>query len=344
MRINKMNTLIIFNYNTKQDAYLINELTNRLLINDRYYLTRSWESGPHIKVVFDRELDQLKVDTMKKALNPVLTKIAVNQAEEQKIKKKYQKHASVLSELEDKQSASTMQNHGTIRAVEDSFFYHNREITNLFHDIRFELQALLNDLYFHLRDTHIPIQGAFPALFHYVSEAYKVDGMNKGYFSYISHVHGFFELAAKQHLSYSEQTFEAYYQNNKEYIKSYEKEHNQFINTWLLKWEGIFNVIKEKIPYIIDQSYINRMKEEFSSIESHFNNEFHGRFARYAEDNDFVNNDSATAYRFLINVLYLSLPFLKISALKKQQFIYMAYRYTEEKYSINWREQIGVIS
>src|SRR5690625_99766 len=338
-----MNTLNIFNYNTNQDAYLISELTNRLLKDERYYLTRSWEGGPHIKVVFDKELDQSKIETIKGFLKPMLAKIAIDQAEEEKLKIKYKKHASVLSKLEDKQSVSTMEKHGAVNIVDDSFFYHNREITEFFHDIRLDMQPLLTDLYLHLRDNFIPIQGAFPALFHYVSEAYKVDDMNKGYFSYISHVHGFFELATKQKLSYSEETFEKYYQSNKTYIKEFEKEYSTFIERWLTKWEELFHLIKRSLPSIIDQTYVERIKEEFNSIESNFDNDFHNRFANYAKEHDFVNNDSATAYRFLINVLYISLPFLKISALKKQQFIYMAYRYTEDKYSINWREQIGVI-
>ncbi|RLL42879.1 hypothetical protein D8M04_15130 [Oceanobacillus piezotolerans] len=337
-----MEILLIFNYNTQYDSDLIKFLKKELQSLTRYYLTRSWEGGPHIKVVLDNETDIYQIEKISKSLQIWMTNIPINPMAEEEIITKYKKHASVLSKLEDKEEVSTMEKHGTVRVVDDPFFYHNREITHLFHEIRFDLQDLLSELYFYLIDNKIPIQAAYPILFHYVSETYKVDGMNKGYFSFISHVHGFFELAEKQQLSYNEESFEQYYQNNKTYIDTFAKEHAAFVHKWSEKWKDIFQVIQVKVDDVTDQSYIERIRREFTSIQSNFNNDFHHRFTKYADDERFVYDQSATVYRFLINLLYMSLPFLRISALKKQQFIYMAYRYTEETYQINWREQIGI--
>ncbi|UZM98606.1 hypothetical protein OL548_29385 [Lysinibacillus sp. MHQ-1] len=47
--------------------------------------------------------------------------------------------------------------------------------------------------------------------------------------------------------------------------------------------------------------------------------------------NNFMEKPEATAYRFTVNLLYLLLPYFNISALKKQKYIYMAYRVVESK-------------
>lgn len=56
-----------------------------------------------------------------------------------------------------------------------------------------QLQPILEETYLYLYENEIKPEVMYPALFHAVSECYKVDGANKGYFSFISHVQGFLE-------------------------------------------------------------------------------------------------------------------------------------------------------
>ncbi|QAS52240.1 hypothetical protein [Halobacillus litoralis] len=336
-----MKGLLIFNYNAEEDARLVHKLTTILACVDRYFLSRSWEGGPHLKITFDEDTKASVIRRAKDDINQVMNEILINEELERQLIQKYERNASTLAKLENKEEASAIEEHGTIKMVDHHFFYHNREITDLFNEMRFEARALLTDLYMYIHKHNIKLSHAFPVLFHYVSEVYKEDGKNKGYFSFISHVHGFFELSKKQGLSYSEAEFEKHYQAERSSMVLFAEKHSGFINQWSTYWKKSFHKLKINIDDVIDENYLEEMEESFSSLKE-FTNDFHHRFSDYASKQGFIYDPSATAYRFLINSLYMCLPFLRVSALKKQQFIYMAYRYTEELNDVTWREQIGI--
>ncbi len=342
MRMLIMKDLLIFNYNSKQDALLVRDLKWILRTVDCYYLSRSWEGGPNIRVTFGRNTDPTKIQEIHELTKLTMKNILIDESEEKQVAEKYKKNASVLAKLEDKGQVSVMEKHGATKVIDNQFFFHNREITDLFNEIRFDLQELVMELYLYLEDNPIAAKEVFPVLFHYVSETYKVNDVNKGYFSFISHVHGFFELSVNQKLSYNESQFEENYQSQKPFLIKFEKEHTWFIQKWFNKWRELFLLLEKIVDGVIDAEYIETMKKTFASLQTNYSNDFHHHFSKYALKEGFVYDDSATAYRFLINLLYMSLPFLRVSALKKQQYIYMAYRYTEDTYNVNWREEIGV--
>jgi len=338
-----MKDIRIYNFDKSKDTDVIYSLTKYARDVKEFYISRSWELGPHIVITFGETTSLETIEDIKQKLEQDVRMIHVSEVEQGKIRQQYMKSVEAMAALEKKDVHDGFNHHGTVVVVDNAFHYYNTQLTNLIHQMRFELQPLLTDVYWEIHgNANFPMEALSPVLFHGVSESYKKDQQNKGYFSFISHVHGFFELSKKQSLSFSEEQFEQLFQKNLPAMERATREKAELIEVWTASWKKLFDDYKSLINGQIDEAYKTNIVSSFSDLEEGFTNDFHKRFVEYAKSTDFVNDQDATIYRFVINVLYLSLPFLKISALKKQLFIYMSYRYTEESYGTNWRKEIKV--
>lgn len=336
-----MKNIKIYNYNKNNDCNIISIIVEALQNKHEYFISRSWENGPHIIIsIYDKSLNY--IEKLITDLRNEMYKEKVSEEYIEKLKKQYINNGKIISELENKgQNYNVLKEHGTIEIVDNDFNYYNTELTMAIQRSRFELQPLLNELYFILENKNISKETIMPILFHEISECYKDDNKNKGFFSYVSHVQGFFELSKNQKLPFSETKFYQMYDENFEKIDEFYHSENEFVNKWRTQWEDLMGSLKEYSERCIDDNYKQNIYEAFSKLKKQYENDFHRNFVKYANENDFVNNIDATAYRFLVNIIYLSLPFLKISALKKQKYIYMAYRYTNYIYGIDWRDIVN---
>ena len=335
-----MKNIKIYNYNKNYDNDLIKAIMNSLKNTNEYYISRSWENGPHIIITLNNNISIQDASNIKSQIATKLAKIPIDKEYVKTIEEQYLKNQHIISKLEKKTyEENLLKNHQTIEIVENKFNYYNDGLTNIIHSCRYMLQPLLNELYLILENKKINSSIRLPVLCYIVSECYKSDKKNKGFFSYISHVQGFFELSKKQGLPYSEEMFETIFKRSFEDMKLYHDSNDSFIEKWSIAWTEIMNKLKTEIPKYIDDNYIKNLHETFSSLEHDYDNDFHKNFVRYAKNKNFANDIEATAYRFLINILYLTFPFIKVSALKKQIYIYMSYRYTEYVYDINWIEK-----
>lgn len=344
-----MKNIKIYNYNKIYDKDLINIIISSLKNAGEYYISRSWENGPQVIVTLNNNISMQEINDIKNQISIKLSEIPVDKEYLIAIKQQYLRNQQIISKLEKKAcEENTLKPHNTIEIIENEFKYFNEGFTNIIHSCRYTLQPLLNELYFilenetqlrfNLKNKEMNLSKILPVLCHVISECYKYDDKNKGFFSYISHVQGFFELSKKQGVPYSEELFESIFKQNFEHMKSYCSSNDAFLEKWYIAWADIMNKLKIEIPKYMNDSYIKNLFETFNALEQDYDNDFHKNFVRYAKNKDFVNDIEATAYRFLINIFYLSLPFIKVSALKKQIYIYMAYRYAEYVYDIDWRE------
>ncbi|MET3574190.1 hypothetical protein ACFFIY_11980 [Bhargavaea ullalensis] len=338
-----MKDVKIFNFNRAADTAFVRTLITRAReIGVPYYISRSWESGPHLTVTFDGDAEKTDLERFAGLMNVEADKIPAGAGELARIRAQYEKSAGRIALLEGKAVPAEMAGHGTVRIVDNRFDYHNPGLTRIIHDMRFELQQALEETYFRIHGDGEPATVLMPLLFHHVAETYRESGRNKGYFSFISHVQGFFELAEKQGLPYSEPDFEKQFRIHAHDISMLDAKGDPHIKHWKEVWGKISESYKSEILRHIDESYQETIRQSVGELESGFNNDFHRQFAAFFHRTGFLSNMEAINYRFMVNVLYLSLPFLKVSALKKQQFIYMAYRYNETLTSRTWREEIGI--
>lgn len=336
-----MKNIKIYNYNKSYDKNLIKTIINKLNNRGLYYISRSWENGPHLVITLENE-DSSYIDDVVNKLEEQLLKIPTNEVQIEIIKKQYINNHHRISRLENKACDETLlKEHGAVEVIDNKLVYLNEGITRIIHNCRFILQPILNELYFKLENELIDMAAIMPILFYEVSECYRENNKNKGFFSYISHVQGFFELSRKQKIPYSEEIFENEYSNIIEKINLYWTFEEEFIGKWRVTWNDIMSKLKEEVPGYIDESYKNILYETFEALEKDYSNDFHKKFVEFAKKTNFIDNVDATAYRFLVNILYLSLPFLRISALKKQKYCYMAYRQTEQIYKLDWREVVS---
>ncbi|HHK5554028.1 TPA: hypothetical protein ACQUHI_004316, partial [Bacillus tropicus] len=338
----QMKDIRIYNYKKSKDHYIIRLLREYTKDIGAYYIARSWEHGPHIVVTFSETVPLEEILVLKNNIQQQIDQISIDPEQYEEIKSKYQKSLETIALLEKKEASNVLKEHGTVEIQENKFVYYNQELTNVIHQARIQLQPILEETYLYLYENEIKPEVMYPALFHAVSECYKVDGTNKGYFSFISHVQGFLELSKNQSLKYTESGFEMFFEKNISEVQTFANEHQDFIARWQREWQLIFESYADRIIENIDKQYLKDLETTFSELEGKFKNDFHSKFAMYAKNTNFASNQNATVYRFLINILYLSFPFLKISALKKQLFIYMAYRFTETTYNINWRKEISL--
>jgi hypothetical protein len=337
-----MKDIRIYNFDKSKDFQLIQSIVSQMRDVKDFYISRSWERGPHIVVTFGDSVGENLLFDFKNEIQKKVNQIHVSEKESLKIKEQYTKSLRSIAVLEQKNAIDQFNNHGDIEINETTFSYFNQDLTNIIHNMRFDLQPILQEVYFYVNDRDIQLYEFYPILFHSVSETYKEDGRNKGYFSFISHVHGFLELAAKQNLNFTENTFEEMFTNQFSKIQENENEHYEMIMKWQKTWSMIYEKYKPLIIDKVDNDYNDNIDKTIRELEKNFTNDFHKSFVMYYKDNEFISNTDATTYRFIVNVLYLSLPFLKISALKKQHLIYMSYRFTEEKYNLRWRKELGI--
>ena len=337
-----MKDIRIYNFDRSQDFLVIQSIVSHMRDVKEFYISRSWDRGPSVVVTFGENVDENSLLTFKSQIQNVMKKIHVSDEDSVKVKEQYMKSLRSIAELEQKNAFEQFKNHGDIEISDNTFSYFNPALTEIIHNMRFDLQPVLQEIYLYTNERDVQLYDLYPVLFHNVSELYKEGTKNKGYFSYISHVHGFLELAGKQSLNFTEDSFEEMFTNHFPKMKDNENEHFEIIMKWEEAWQLIYKKYKPLIIGNVDNEYNNNIDKTISELEQNFTNDFHERFVMYYKSTDFVSNMDATTYRFIVNVLYLSLPFLKISALKKQHLIYMSYRFTEEKYNLKWREELGV--
>ncbi|SEJ52731.1 hypothetical protein SAMN04488127_2103 [Bhargavaea ginsengi] len=338
-----MKDVKIFNFSKATDTAFVRTVIFRARdVNVPYYISRSWESGPHLAVTFDGSAEDAVIRQFAAQIRREAEAIQLNPDDELQVREQYRKMVNRIAVLEKKDVPEMMADHGSVKVEANRFDYHNPTLTRIIHQMRFELQPVLEEVFFRLHEDGEAMPALMPLLFHHVSETYRDEGRNKGYFSFISHVQGFLELSEKQNLPYTEADFEKRFRTHEHDIGALDAQGDPHIERWKEVWGKISDSYKAEIHRNLDESYLDTIRKSVADLDTGFQNDFHQQFVRYFRQTGFLADMDATAYRFIVNVLYLSLPFLKVSALKKQQFIYMAYRYTETKNARTWREEIGV--
>lgn len=339
-----MKQICIYNFVKSFDKEILYGIIDLMKGKDKYFLSRNWEGGPHVQLILSDNFTNKEIDTISQKLRIILSDKTISKELEESIKEKYEESSKILFKLENKKEKREMRNHGYVEVRDCEFYYHNNAITSLFVKKRFELQGLITKTFLVVKRDNIDISHLFPVIFSKISDVYNIDGVNKGYFSFISHVHGFFELSSKQNKDINEKKFEEIYVNNLESIKANTIKYNKLVEDWYESFNSIYNHIQLNLNNILDEEYKSNLKETVSELEIGFKNDFHNNFVKFSKNTEFMENDKVTAYRFLVNLLYLTLPFFGISAYKKQQYIYMAYRIIEEKKGLTWREEIGIVN
>ncbi|WP_156484870.1 hypothetical protein [Bhargavaea cecembensis] len=338
-----MKDVKIFNFSKATDTAFVRTVIFRARdVRVPYYISRSWESGPHLAVTFDGSADDTAIELFASGMRREAEAVQLDPRDDLQVREQYRKMVSRIAVLEEKDAPETMADHGTVKVEENRFHYHNPALTRIIHQMRFELQPVLEEVFFRLHEDGEPMPVLMPLLFHHVSETYRDQGRNKGYFSFISHVQGFLELSEKQNLPYTEADFEKRFRTHEHDIGALDAQGDPHIEQWKEVWGKISDSYKTEIHRNVDEGYLDTIRKSVDELDAGFRNDFHQQFIHYFRRTGFLADRDATAYRFIINVLYLSLPFLRVSALKKQQFIYMAYRYNETKNARTWREEIGI--
>ncbi|MFC7366442.1 MULTISPECIES: hypothetical protein [Bhargavaea] len=338
-----MKDVKIFNFSKATDTAFVRTVIFRAReVRVPYYISRSWESGPHLAVTFDGSADDFTIEQFAARIRQEAEALPLDPDDELQVREQYRKMVNRIAVLEGKDVPEMMADHGTVEVETNGFHYHNPALTRIIHQMRFELQPVLEEVYFRLHEDGEPMPVLMPLLFHHVSETYRDEGRNKGYFSFISHVQGFLELSEKQNLPYTEADFEKRFRTHEHDIDALDAQGDPHIEHWKEVWGKISDSYKTEIHRNVDEGYLDTIRKSVDDLDAGFRNDFHQQFVHYFRRTGFLADRDATAYRFIINVLYLSLPFLKVSALKKQQFIYMSYRYTETKNARTWREEIGI--
>lgn len=338
-----MKDVKIFNFSKATDTAFVRTVIIRARdVRVPYYISRSWESGPHLAVTFDGSADDTAIEQFASGMRREAEAVQPDPRDDLQVREQYRKMVNRIAVLEEKDAPETMADHGTVKVEENRFHYHNPALTRIIHQMRFELQPVLEKVYFRLHEDGEPMPVLMPLLFHHVSETYRDQGRNKGYFSFISHVQGFLELSEKQNLPYTEADFEKRFRTHEHDIGALDAQGDPHIEQWKEVWGKISDSYKTEIHRNIDEGYLDTIRQSVDELDAGFQNDFHQQFIHYFRRTGFLADRDATAYRFIINVLYLSLPFLRVSALKKQQYIYMAYRYNETKNARTWREEIGI--
>lgn len=343
-RGDSMKQICIYNFVKSFDKEIVYRIIDLMKGKDNYFLSRNWEGGPHVQLILSEEFTDKEIDIISEKLKIILSDKTISKELEESIKEKYEESSKILFRLENKKEKREMRNHGYVEVRDYEFYYHNNAMTSLFIEKRFELQELIIKTFLIVKRDNIDISHLFPVIFSKISDVYSIEGINKGYFSFISHVHGFFELSSKQNKDINESKFEEIYMKNIESIKENSTKYSELVEEWYESFNLIYEDIKLNLSSILDEAYKINLKETISELEIGFQNDFHKNFVKFSKNTEFMENDKVTAYRFLLNLLYLILPFFSISAYKKQQYIYMAYRIIEEKKGLTWREEIGIVN
>lgn len=337
-----MKQICIYNFETKFDNQIIKDITSTVKSNDEYFLSRNWEGGPHIQLIFSNKYTEEEIECVASKLREYMKSKTMPKEQEALIKNKYEKYFANLALLENKKEIRSVKDHGLVEIRPYDFFYQNQNMTTMYIKKRFEIQSLLLETFELINSENLNPIHIFSSIFSRISNIYNEDGKNKGYFSFISHVHGFFELSKKENRNISEEIFEDIFKENIEIIQDTQVHHFKTIEKWSNTFEIIYKDLYEDVNNLVDSSYQKSIEDSINALNEQFNNDFHKNFVKYSQDKNFTENKKATAYRLLINLLYLTLPLFKISAYKKQQCIYFAYRLVEESRGITWREEIGL--
>jgi hypothetical protein len=336
-----MYQVCIYNYDRSLEETLL--LFIELLMDGHSnFISKSWEGGPHLQIVTRSKPTKEIISKLKKKLDQLIDQHPLEASYVKKIQNQYERNLSLLSKLENKKQIKKIREHGEVEVCPFEFFFHNQLMTQLYVGERFKLNQLLMDTKKYLITENLSEAELFPLIFAKISNVYQQNGNNKGYFSFISHVHGFFELSEKQDRPYSESVFEKIYQEKQLKFEYLKKIHSKILERWANQFSQFYYDCLEQVDQLVDEAYRSELERTITELEKNFQNDFHQNFVHYSRQKNFMENSEATAYRFTINLLYLVLPFFNISALKKQQYLYLAYREVEKEKGITWREELGL--
>jgi len=338
-----MYQICIYNYDTNLEWKILKEIEN-IIESEDYFVSKNWEGGPHIQIVSKKYPSEDMMLELKENLNGIFKLSRISKEEENKTKNIYQKGQKKMANLEQKSSVRDIRAHGIVEILEYNFFYHSKKLTELYIGERIRSHKLLMKTRKLIEDEEVLTDMLFPVIFSKISNIYKENEKNKGYFSYVSHVQGFFELSKKQEKPFCEEQFEKVYQEKCEAMRKTKIKYLEVIEEWFDYFRGCYEAYLQQLNELVDDSYYEELSVAVSQMEGKFNNEFHKNFVRYSKEINFTRNPKATAYRITINLLYLLLPFFNISALKKQIYIYMAYRDVEEQKRLTWREELKIVN
>ncbi|MCT6815556.1 MULTISPECIES: hypothetical protein [Lysinibacillus] len=331
----------IYNYDSSLEQSLL-LLIDELWDKHQYFVSKGWEGGPHIQLITKNKISQSEYDALKKRVSQLIEEQPLDKSYIDQVKKKYEQSSRLLSNLENKKNERAIREHGEMDIYPYYLPVHNERLTNLYMNERFRHYPLLLDTRKYIEAQSISVEELFPLIFSRISDVYHETNNNKGYFSFVSHVQGFFELSAKQEKPYTEKLFETFYLEKQSGLEAAEKAHSPIINRWFNYFTEFYGCCLSQVDELLDNHYKAELTRTIEELEKNFKNEFHKNFVAYSKKNNFMENPEATAYRFTVNLLYLLLPYFNISALKKQKYIYMAYRIVESKKGMTWREELGL--
>lgn len=331
----------IYNYDKLLEEPLLSFI-HTMMKKTKYFLSKSWEGGPHIQLVTEEKLTDSKFNQLKNHIVKLKRSHFLDEAYISRVKLQYEQNAQLLSNLENKTFVKRIRDHGEVEICLFEFDFQNAELTQLYLLERFEINQLLIDTKSYLLEKNVTEEELFPLIFAQVSEIYHDKGNNKGYFSFISHVQGFFELSDKQQMPYSEALFEEMYQKKNAGFEMIKITHSQLIKRWGEQFSKFYERCLSQIDQLVSEEYKVTLDNTIVELKNNFQNDFHKNFVSYAKQNNFMEKPEATAYRFTINLLYLTLPLFNISALKKQKYIYMAYREVEKRKGKTWKEELNI--
>ncbi|MFJ8514977.1 hypothetical protein [Lysinibacillus xylanilyticus] len=331
----------IYNYDSSLEQSLL------LLIDDmwegnQYFVSKSWEGGPHIQLITKNKILNTEYTALEKRVCHLIKEKPLDKSYIEKVKKKYNESFQLISDLENKKNERVIREHGEMDIYPYSFHFHNERITSLYVNERFRHYQLLLDTKKYVETQNVSVEELFPLIFSRISDIYHEENNNKGYLSFVSHVQGFFELSAKQKKPYTEKSFETLYLEKQSGFEVAQQAHSQLINRWFKYFSEFYGRCLSQMDELIDDHYKAELARTIEELDKNFENDFHRNFVRYSMRNNFMENPEATAYRFTVNLLYLILPYFNISALKKQKYIYMAYRVVEKNKGMTWREELDL--
>ncbi|MFD1900436.1 hypothetical protein GQR36_11340 [Enterococcus termitis] len=107
----------------------------------------------------------------------------------------------------------------------------------------------------------------FPLIFAKISNVYQQNGDNKGYFSFISHVHGFLELSEKQDRPYSESVFEKIYQEKQLKFEYLKKIHSKILERWANQFSQFYYDCLEQVDQLVDEAYRSELERTITELE-----------------------------------------------------------------------------
>lgn len=331
----------IYNYDSSLEQSLL-LLIDEMWEGNQYFVSKSWEGGPHIQLITKNKILNSEYIDLKKRVCHLIEEKPLDKSYIEKVKKKYNQSFQLISNLENKKNERVIRDHGEMEVYPFLFHFHNERITNLYVNERFRHYQLLLDTRKYIETQNVSVEELFPLIFSRISDIYHKENNNKGYLSFVSHVQGFFELSEKQKKPYTEKSFETLYLDKEPGFEVTEKVHSQLINRWVKYFSEFYGRCLSQMDEVLDNNYKVELNRTIEELEKNFENVFHRNFVRYSKSNNFMENPEATAYRFTVNLLYLILPYFNISALKKQKYIYMAYRVVEKNKGMTWREELGL--